>query len=152
METVLLSNDSETMDVYDTCIKLAQQILSAGWFETASDVFSPIESYAQDTFGSDHVRTIALLEKISVLYQGQGRWSDAAPRFEQALAACLSRYRVENPIIKRLETALENKHYEKGTSLEKDLGLSLEASTCRKIRMPGLVFHCPETNWALNQQ
>jgi tetratricopeptide (TPR) repeat protein len=109
---VLRSENKRTRDDLIACLQLAKYLVKASRYERAEDIFSEIECDAQETFGSDHLTTIWFLEKIGTFYQNEGRWQDAAPRFEHALAARLSRYGERHESVRRLEAALENRYFE----------------------------------------
>lgn len=109
---ILRSDQEKTKDLLTACLQLAKYFVEAGRYATADDIFTQIESEAQETFGSDHPNLISFLETIGTFYQHEERWQDAAPRFEHALAARLSRYGERHESVKRLEAALENRHYE----------------------------------------
>ncbi|KAH8728462.1 hypothetical protein GQ44DRAFT_757375 [Phaeosphaeriaceae sp. PMI808] len=109
---VLHSKKQKTKDDLIGCLQLAKYLVKASKYESADDIFSQIECDAQEIFGSDHLTTIWFLENIGTCYQNEGRWQDAAPRFEHALAARLSLYGAHHESVRRLEAALENHHFE----------------------------------------
>jgi tetratricopeptide (TPR) repeat protein len=117
---LLHSNQLKTDDLYDSCVRLAKEFAKAGRYSSANKAFSRIESDAQDSSSFDPARRIELLKSIGIFYQNEGRWEDAAPRFEQALAASLSLYCTGNHEVRRLETALENRHYSVDSSHDED--------------------------------
>jgi tetratricopeptide (TPR) repeat protein len=137
--TVLQSTDRKTRDDLVACLQLAKSLVKAARYESADDIFSQIECEAQETFGPDGIRTIWFLENIATFYQNEGRWQDAAPRFEHALAARLSRYGERHESVRRLEDALETRHFEAYVpSQDKDMSEDIEA------RHPGHRCHAPE--------
>jgi uncharacterized protein HemY len=112
VRSTLQSAGEKTKDVFFACVQLSKHLVKAARYESADEIFSQIEWNAQETFGSDHLTTIWLLESLGAFYQSVGRWQDAAPRFEHALAARLSRYGESHESVRRLEDALENHHFE----------------------------------------
>jgi tetratricopeptide (TPR) repeat protein len=111
--TVLQSENKKTRDLLVACLQLSKRLVRGARYESADEIFSRIECDAQETFGSDHFRTIWFLENIGTFYQNEGRWQDAAPRFEHALAARLSRYGERHESVRRLEDALKNQYFER---------------------------------------
>ncbi|KAF3036224.1 hypothetical protein E8E12_007885 [Didymella heteroderae] len=109
---VLQSTEKKTREILVACLQLTKRLVKAARYESADDIFSQIESEAQETFGTDEIRTIWFLENIGTFYQNEGRWQDAASRFEHALAARLSRYGERHESVRRLEDALENRYFE----------------------------------------
>jgi hypothetical protein len=109
----LRSQVQKSEDVLEAYTRLAKDVKKKGGRDgSANRIFSQIEFEALSTFGFDDLRTITLLENIGQFYQDEESWQEAAPRFEQALAASLSRYCTRHPSVSRLEATLENKHYE----------------------------------------
>jgi len=117
---VLDSENRNTKDDLTACFGVAKHLVMASRYESAHDIFSQIEHNVQEIFGSDHLITIWFLEEIGYFYQEEGRWEDAVPRFEHALAAQLSRYGAYHENVRRLEAALENGHFDKDTSFKDD--------------------------------
>jgi tetratricopeptide (TPR) repeat protein len=117
---LLHSDQPKTEVLFNVCLRLTEQFVKVGKYDTANDIFGHIEADAQQTFGFAHLRTIAMLKRIGKFYQDEGRWQDAAPRFEHALAASLSRYNPRDRSVKRLEAALEAQHYETDSSSKYD--------------------------------
>jgi tetratricopeptide (TPR) repeat protein len=109
---VLRPPQKQTNEFFETCIGLTQFLVKAERYDAANDLFTQIESEAQEIFGANHTTTIDLVQRIGILYQNLGRWPDAVPRFEQALAACLSRYNERHKKVKLLELALENGRFD----------------------------------------
>jgi tetratricopeptide (TPR) repeat protein len=143
--TVLQSKNKKTRDVLVACLQLSKHLVRAARYESADETFSQIECDAQETFGSDHYRTIWFLENIGTFYQNEGRWQDAAPRFEHALAARLSRYGERHESVRRLEDALENHHFETyvpSNDEETFQHAETQRSTC-KILAPEVFFLGP---------
>jgi tetratricopeptide (TPR) repeat protein len=137
---VFHSENKRTRDDLIACLQLAKYLVKASRYESAGDIFSQIECDAQETFGSDHPTTIWFLENIGTFYQNEGRWQDAAPQFEHALAARLSRYGERHESVRRLETALENRHFEIYVP-SKDEDISSYAESERPIhRVPAPEF------------
>ncbi|KAF2817424.1 uncharacterized protein BDZ99DRAFT_457163 [Mytilinidion resinicola] len=105
-------DENKTKDILEACITCIQGFVKAGRHQDADDMFIQVESDARETFGSDDVQTILILERIGIFYQNERMWEVAAPHFEQALAARLSRFWEYHESVKRLELALEDRHYE----------------------------------------
>jgi hypothetical protein len=109
---IIRLDENKTKDILEACVTFIQRFVKAGRHQDADDMFIQIESDAQETFGSDDLQTIRLLDRIGIFYQNEGMCEDAAPHFEQALAARLSRFGACHESVERLELALENQHYE----------------------------------------
>ncbi|KAF1995331.1 hypothetical protein P154DRAFT_580901 [Amniculicola lignicola CBS 123094] len=81
-----------------------------------------------------------VLKYIGTLYQNEGRWQDAAPRFEHALTARLSRYGERHEAVRRLEAALKNRHFEVYIRSKGEEVSSYAESGHLIRRIPGLEF------------
>lgn len=114
--TVLNSEHKKIEAILDASVELAGWFVKAEHYEAADTIFLKVESKAVDFFGSDDDRTINTLIRIGMIYQGQQRWIDARPRFEQALAASMVSSGLDDDLTKRLEAALDNRHYETAVS------------------------------------
>lgn len=110
--TILNSGYRTTDSILDASVELVGLFVKAGQYDTADTMFLKVESKAVKIFGPDDDRTINTLIRIGMFYQGQQRWIDARPRFEQALAASMVGSGLEDDVTKRLEAALDNRHYE----------------------------------------
>jgi tetratricopeptide (TPR) repeat protein len=145
VRTILQSETKKTKDDLVACLQLSKHLVKAARYESADAIFSQIECDAQETFGSDHYRTIWFLENIGTFYQNEGRWQDAAPRFEHALAARLSRYGERHESVRRLEDALENDHFETylpSNDEETSQYTDIQRPTCR-VPAPEFIFLGP---------
>lgn len=104
--------EDKTQLLFQAATELARWFVKAERYKSAEDLLIQIQSDALEVFSGD--QQILLFQRIGLLYQNEGRWDDAKPWFEQALAAC---YRsneyscVAKGLEKGLEAALEKKHY-----------------------------------------
>lgn len=114
--TNLNSEHKKTEAILDASVELTRWFVKAEHYEAADTIFLKIESKAVECFGSDDDRIINTLISIGMIYQGQKRWTDARPRFEQALAASMVSFGLHDDLTKRLEAALDNRHYETAVS------------------------------------
>lgn len=110
--TILNSGYGTTESILDAAVELVGLFVKAGQYDTADTMFLKVESKAVEIFGPDDDRTINTLIRIGTFYQGQQRWIDARPRFQQALAASIVGSGLKDDVTKRLEAALDNRHYE----------------------------------------
>lgn len=121
ISTVLKSGHKITESILDAAVELMGCFVMAENYDVADTLFLEVESKAVEIFGSVDYRTINMLIRIGMLFQGQQRWIDARPRFEQALAASMVSAGLKNDLTKRLEAALDNQHYDPGLSMSEDV-------------------------------
>ncbi len=63
-----------------------QALYEAGQYEQAIPFWRKALELGENEFGSNHVTTATLLNKLAVLYDLQGRYADAEPLYKRALA------------------------------------------------------------------
>lgn len=107
---VFKSDVTKTELLLDTAIELITWLVKGGRDEAAA-LLKQVQVDAVDTFGEDDQVTISVLIRIGIVLQEQDRWVDARPRFEQALAASMTRYGMDCMMTTRLEEALYQKSY-----------------------------------------
>ena len=74
-------------------------------------MFSQMENELTGTAGDDCDNAIDFLIDIGMLYESHNRWNDARARFEHALALTLSSRGPESRLGRRLQAALDNRHF-----------------------------------------
>ena len=122
LKTIFESEAERTELLLLRAIDLIHWIVKSGQYERATPLLQQVQSEAVDNFGEESSVTISALIHIGTLLQEQGRWEDARPRFEEALASSMSAGApLESPLIKNLEDALYNKKYEGGVATPEDI-------------------------------
>lgn len=119
--TVLKSGYKKTESILDAAVELVGFFVRAEHYDIADTLFLEVESKAEENFGSADDRTINILIRIGMLFQGQKRWIDARPRFEQALAASMVSAGLRDDLTRRLEAALDNQHYDPALSISENI-------------------------------
>jgi tetratricopeptide (TPR) repeat protein len=116
-------------------------------YEPANLMFEEIQAKMVEIFGIDDHVTISLLISIGIVYQRQKRWSDAQPRFEQALAASMTANSLESNITRGLEEALEEQCY----LMSNPQSQGLTSTTAKRgSHCLGHEFGCHDTRSVLN--
>jgi tetratricopeptide (TPR) repeat protein len=100
----------------------------------AEKLFPAIQSAASEEIGPDQDATIHLLLRIGSLYQNENRWEDAESRFEQALAASMTRHGIKAKLTERLVKALEQQRYTATEVSSIDFDGSCEAGDRRTLK------------------
>jgi len=113
---------------FDVSIDLAQTLLQCDQTDKAEQLLERIEAGFVEGLGEDHADTVSLLIRIGKMYQGLKRWVDAEPRFEQAYAACLTRFGCSALVTKTLERCLEMKRYSYAIPPEDDNSITYTVS------------------------
>jgi len=108
---IMKPDAKKTAMLLQAAIDMAALHVSHKRYEPANLMFEEIQWKMVEAFGIDDHVTISLLISIGIVYQRQKRWSDARPRFEQALAACVTANGLESNITQGLEEALEQQCY-----------------------------------------
>jgi hypothetical protein len=108
---VFQSETVRTKAFLDVAFLVGKKLVQHGNHAAGEKIFHAIESSACEERGPDKGSTIYLLIRIGSLYQDEDRWDDAEPRFEQALAASMTRNGVDDKLTKRLVEAIENRRY-----------------------------------------
>jgi tetratricopeptide (TPR) repeat protein len=108
---IMKSDGEKTSLLFQAAVDLTSLHVKNERYVPADLMFKEIQSEAVEKFGIDDDATISILINIGVIYQNQLRWSDAQPRFEQALAAAMTANGLESSITQQLEEALENRCY-----------------------------------------
>ena len=123
MHTILLQTKEILLNISTTkyqqnthlplvTIETAKLYIKCDQENVAREILSKIEADIVDASGPDDRLTVDLLIAIGDWFQEQNKWKDARPRYEQALAATLTKHSLQCHIIKRLESALVDHHHE----------------------------------------
>jgi hypothetical protein len=115
--SIMRSKSQKTILLFRAAVELCALHAKHEQYNSSDVMFEEIQSQVVDIFGIDDGVTISVLISIGVVYQKLGKWIDAQPRFEQALAASMTANGLESIITQELEDALENRFYVKLGSL-----------------------------------
>ena len=94
-----------------SAIETAKYLFQVGEDDMAAGVLSAIEGGIADAFADDVDRLRDLLIGIGIWFQEKKRWTDARPRFEQALNLALAEHGFHCDLVKRLESTIEHHRY-----------------------------------------
>ncbi|KAF5654111.1 rhomboid family [Fusarium sp. NRRL 25303] len=103
----------QCIEVLETAMQLAANILKAGYHAGPTRLFRLVQDKAENLFGSDDERTVWILITIGLAYQNITTWDDAAEWFEAAFAAALAneKWSDQDGIVQSLQNGLEKRHF-----------------------------------------
>jgi hypothetical protein len=104
-------NCSKPREFFTSATDLAEYGMNNDFKDASHVIFEALEVEADDSFGADHAFTISLLIRIGKVIEKMDNWETAGPHFQQAYAACITRFGSESLITLRLERALEEEKY-----------------------------------------
>lgn len=119
---VFKSDAKRTELLLDAAIELIKGLVEEGRQAEAEPLLLLLQKETVETFGDDDGMTISVLIKVGILFQEQGCWSNARPRFEEALAASMTTYGMRSKMTLTLEEALYQKSYSASPPSSKDVG------------------------------
>jgi tetratricopeptide (TPR) repeat protein len=109
---IMKQKKPSSLSLLDAGVDLAGMYVKASHYKEADAMFSQIENELTGTAGDDDCdNAIDFLIDIGMLYESHNRWNDARARFEHALALTLSSRGSESRLGRRLQTALDNRHF-----------------------------------------
>jgi tetratricopeptide (TPR) repeat protein len=109
--TIMKQKKPSSLSLLDAGVDLASMFVKAGHYKEADAMFSQMENELTGTAGDDCDNAIDFLIDIGMLYESHNRWNDARARFEHALALTLSSRGPESRLGRRLQAALDNRHF-----------------------------------------